>query len=135
MLDSELCYAPPYSSAKDPVNMMGMHAENIINSFVKPAFHNDLKDSLLIDIREKGTFESTIEGSINIPTSQIRDRLNEIPKNKKVVLFCNTGFQSYVASRILLQRGYTNVYSLSGGIELYNILKENEKAEKELTLA
>ena len=135
MLDSELCYAPPYSSAKDPVNMMGMHAENIINGFVKPAFHNDLKDSLLIDIREKGTFESTIEGSINIPTSQIRDRLNEIPKDKKVVLFCNTGFQSYVASRILLQRGYTNVYSLSGGIELYNILKENEKAEKELTLA
>ena len=135
MIDSELCYAPPYSSAKDPVNMMGMHAENIINGFVKPAFHNDLKDSLLIDIREKGTFESTIEGSINIPTSQIRDRLNEIPKDKKVVLFCNTGFQSYVASRILLQRGYTNVYSLSGGIELYNILKENEKAEKELTLA
>lgn len=120
MLDSELSYAPPYGSAKDGVNILGMHADNILKGLVKPAFMEDLKDSLLVDVREKPFFDAeTIDGAINIPTSQMRERLNEIPKDKKIVLFCNTGFQSYVASRILLQKGYTEVFSLSGGIELF----------------
>ncbi len=123
MIDSELCYAPPYSSAKDPVNILGMHSDNILKGLVKPAFFEDIEGSLLIDVREEPFFkQETIDGAINIPTSQMRDRLAEIPQDKKVVLFCNTGFQSYVASRILLQRGYNNVYSLTGGIELYKIL-------------
>lgn len=127
MLDSELCYAPPYGSAKDGVNILGMHADNILNGLVKPAFMEDLKDSLLIDVREKPFFDAeTIDGAINIPTSQMRERLNEIPKDKKVVLFCNTGFQSYVASRILLQKGYTDVFSLTGGIELFKELIKDD---------
>lgn len=127
MLDSELCYAPPYGSAKDGVNIFGMHADNILKGLVKPAFMEDLKGSLLIDVREKSFFDAeTIDGAINIPTSQMRERLNEIPKDKKVVLFCNTGFQSYVASRILLQKGYTDVFSLTGGIELFKELIKDD---------
>lgn len=127
MLDSELSYAPPYGSAKDGVNILGMHADNILKGLVKPAFMEDLKDSLLVDVREKPFFDAeTIDGAINIPTSQMRERLNEIPKDKKIVLFCNTGFQSYVASRILLQKGYTEVFSLSGGIELFKELIKDD---------
>ena len=127
MLDSELCYAPPYGSAKDGVNILGMHSDNILKGLVKPAFMEDLKGSLLIDVREKSFFDAeTIDGAINIPTSQMRERLNEIPKDKKVVLFCNTGFQSYVASRILLQKGYTDVFSLTGGIELFKELIKDD---------
>lgn len=132
MLDSELCYAPPYSSAKDPVNMLGMNAENILNGYLTNAFYEDINGSFLIDVREPDSFEDSIEGALNIPNSQIRDRLNEIPRDKKVLLFCNTGFQSYVASRVLSQKGYKNVYNLSGGIELYKILKKNESFEREL---
>ena len=127
MLDSELSYAPPYGSAKDGVNILGMHADNILKGLVKPAFMEDLKDSLLVDVREKPFFDAeTIDGAINIPPSQMRERLNEIPKDKKIVLFCNTGFQSYVASRILLQKGYTEVFSLSGGIELFKELIKDD---------
>lgn len=128
MLDSELCYAPPYSSAKDPVNILGMHADNILKGFMKPAFFEDIENSLLIDVRDEEIFRlRTIDGALNIPTSQMRERLQEIPKDKKVVLFCNTGFQSYVASRILIQRGYNNVYSLCGGIELYKELVKDKQ--------
>lgn len=128
LIDSELCYAPPYSSAKDPVNILGMHADNILKGLVKPAFYEDVKDSLLIDVRSKEEFDAeTIKGAIHIFTPELRDRYQELPKDKKIVLFCNTGFQSYVASRILIQRGFNNVYSLTGGIVLYNELEKNEK--------
>ena len=129
LIDSELCYAPPYSSAKDPVNILGMHADNILKGFVKPAYFEDIKDSILIDIRSQAEFENeTIDGAINIFTPELRTKYTELPKDKKIVLFCNTGFQSYVASRILIQRGFNNVYSLTGGITLYNELVKNEKA-------
>ncbi len=120
MIDSELCYAPPYSSAKDSVNILGMAADNILKGFVKPAFLEDLNDSFLIDVRPEISYNTnTIKGAINIPVAKIRDRLNEIPKNKKVILFCVTGYTSYVTSRILLQNGFNNVYSLVGGFEFY----------------
>ena len=127
LIDSELCYAPPYSSAKDPVNILGMHADNILKGLVKPAFYEDIKDSLLIDVRSKEEFETeTINGAVNIFTPELRQKYQELPKDKKIVLFCNTGFQSYVASRILIQRGFNNVYSLTGGITLYKELRKNE---------
>ena len=127
LIDLELCYAPPYSSAKDPVNILGMHADNILKGFVKPAFYEDIKDSLLIDVRSEAEFKNeTIEGALHIFTPELRTRYKELPKDKKIVLFCNTGFQSYVASRILIQKGFSNVYSLTGGIELYKSLRKNE---------
>ena len=126
LIDCELCYAPPYSSAKDPVNILGMHADNILKGLVKPAFFEDLKDSLPVDIRSQAEFQNeTIAGAVHIFTSELRTRYNELPKDKKIILFCNTGFQSYVASRILIQKGFNNVYSLTGGITLYKELVKN----------
>ena len=123
MLDSELCYAPPYSSAKDPVNILGMNADNILRGFIKPAYFEDLEDAYLIDVRPEISFNlNTIPKAVNIPISEIRQRINEIPRDKKVILFCNTGYTSYCASRILLQHGFNNVYSLMGGFELYKEL-------------
>ena len=123
MIDSELCYAPPYSSAKDAVNILGMCADNILRGFLKPAFFEDIENSYLIDVRPEISYKlATIENSVNIPINEIRNRINEIPKDKKVILFCNTGHTSYIASRILIQNGFNNVYSLMGGIELYKEL-------------
>lgn len=127
LLDSELCYAPPYSSAKDGVNILGMNADNILRGFIKPAYYEDLEGAYLIDVRPREIFEiATIGSAKNIPVEEIRTRLNEIPKNEKVILFCNTGYNSYVASRILIQNGFNNVYSLMGGISLYKELKKDK---------
>ena len=130
MLDSELCYAPPYSSAKDSVNILGMNADNILKGFIKPAYFEDLETSYLIDVRMPEAFKTqTIPGAVNLPINEIRNRLDEIPKDKKVVLFCNTGYTSYCAVRILEQKGFNNVYSFMGGIELYKELTKNKAAE------
>ena len=128
LLDSELCYAPPYSSAKDPVNILGMCADNVLRGFVKPAFFEDLENSYVIDVRIPDSFKiKSVEGAINIPVAQLRNRLDEVPKDKKVILVCDSGYTSYVASRILLQNGFNNVYSLMAGMKLYKeMLKDKE---------
>ncbi|MDD5102645.1 MAG: FAD-dependent oxidoreductase, partial [Endomicrobiaceae bacterium] len=128
LLDSELCYAPPYSSAKDPVNIVAMAAENILANLVKSVFYEDLKDSYIIDVRPKMSFGlKSIPNAVNIPAQELRERLSEIPKDKKVVLYCAKGFTSYIASRILTQNGFDNIYSLSGGIMLYEeIIKDKQ---------
>ena len=129
MIDAELCYAPPYSSAKDPVNILGMSADNILKGLVKPAYFEDLKDAVVIDVRPNMIYKmGTIEGAINIPIVEIRRRLDEIPKDKKVILSCNTGYTSYCAARILAQKGFNNIYSFMGGYELYKeFIKESTK--------
>ncbi len=129
MIDAELCYAPPYSSAKDPVNILGMSADNILKGLVKPAYFEDLKDAVVIDVRPSMIYKmGTIEGAINIPIAEIRRRLDEIPKDKKVILSCNTGYTSYCASRILAQKGFNNIYSFMGGYELYKVfIKDSAK--------
>lgn len=133
LIDAELCYAPPYSSAKDSVNIVGMAADNVLKEFVRPVYHDELDDAYLVDVRTPQEFAiKTIEGAKNIPVEEIRNNPNVIPKDKKVVLFCNRGFQSYVASRILLQKGFTNVFSLSGGFSFYKeqIKNKNGKVNK-----
>lgn len=128
LIDSELCYAPPYSSAKDPVNIVGMAADNSIKGITKPAFYEDLKDAYLIDVRPEVSHKfKTIEGSVNIPATELRKRLSEIPRDKKVILFCDKGFNSYVAARILIQEGFENVLSLSGGFWLYREIVKDKK--------
>ncbi len=130
LLDSELCYAPPYSSAKDPVNILGMCADNVFRGFVKPAYYEDIQDAVLIDVRIPESFKAkTIAGAINIPIGELRNRIDEIPKDKKVILFCNTGYTSYLASRILVQHGFNNVYSLMAGIKLYNEIQRDKEAK------
>lgn len=131
LIDSELCYAPPYNSAKDGgVNIIGMSADNILKGYVKPAFFEDLEDSYLIDVRVEIAYKTkTIDGAVNIPINEIRSRIDEIPTDKKVILFCNTGYTSYCASRILMQKGFNNVYSLMGGITLYNEIVKNKEGK------
>lgn len=126
LMEIEHAYAPPYSSAKDPVNMAGFVAENILKSKVKVIQWRELdklsKDEIfLIDVRTTGEFEfAYIEGAINIPVDDLRSRLSEIPKNKKIILYCAVGLRGYLASRILHQHGYTDVYNLSGGYKTYS---------------
>lgn len=121
----ELCYAPPFSSAKDPVNMLGFTSENIITGKVKQFFWNDV-DKLprdgsvtLLDVRtEAEVAKGKIDGFINIPLDSLREHLNEIPKDKDVYVHCHSGLRSYIACCILKGNGY-NCYNLAGGYRLY----------------
>ena len=124
LIDSELCYAPPYSSAKDVVNLAGMSSKNILDGLFKPAFFEDITDDVfIVDVRSPELYkEGWIKDAVSIPSTEIRTRYNEIPKDKKVILYCRRGYNSYVAARILTGYGYTNVYSLCGGKSLYDEL-------------
>ncbi|TFG24450.1 MAG: pyridine nucleotide-disulfide oxidoreductase, partial [Promethearchaeota archaeon] len=123
----ELTYAPPYGSAKDPVNMAGFIAANYLKNDM-PIWHwHDIdklkgEDNIILDVRTPEEFKSrTIEGAINIPLEALRNRLNEIPKGKPIITFCEVGYRSYLATRILLQRGYKEIYELTGGFKTYEI--------------
>lgn len=126
LTELELCYAPPYSSAKDPVNMAGYVIENILDDRVK-IFHWHEVDALfartditLLDTRTVSEYENGhIEGFINIPLDELRDRLHELDKTKPVYITCQIGLRGYIAARILMQNGF-DAYNLSGGYRLYN---------------
>ncbi|TWI83179.1 NADPH-dependent 2,4-dienoyl-CoA reductase/sulfur reductase-like enzyme [Lacibacter cauensis] len=125
LIEFEHAYAPPYSSAKDPVNMAGFVAENILLDHLRVFYWNDLDqlqpDDLLIDVRRKDEFEAgNIEGAINIPVDELRNRLHEIPSNKTLYIYCEAGLRGYLAQRILRQNGYEAVANLSGGYYLWN---------------
>jgi len=121
----ELCYAPPYSSAKDPVNMAGFVIENILTGKVK-TFHWHDVDALprdgsvtLLDVRTPMEYSNgAIKGFVNIPVDELRQRLNELDNSKPVYVVCQIGLRGYIASRILTQNGF-DVYNLSGGYRLY----------------
>lgn len=120
----ELAYAPPYSSAKDPVNMAGFVGENILKGVTKPfqwhEFEHLSQDAIVLDVREPIEREmGYIRGSVNIPVDQLRDRLAELDKNKKIVIYCAVGIRGHAASRILMQNGYSEVYNLMGGYVTY----------------
>ncbi|WBY64929.1 FAD-dependent oxidoreductase [Thermocaproicibacter melissae] len=123
--DLELCYAPPFGSAKDPVNMIGFVAENVITGKVKQFFWDEV-DSLprdgsvfLLDVRTKTEVaRGKIEGFVNIPLNNLRERLNEIPRDKPVYVHCHSGLRSYIACRILTGYGY-DCRNLAGGYRLY----------------
>lgn len=123
--DLELAYAPPFSSAKDPVNIAGYAASNIIAGLSKHIQWHELNDLLeagafVVDIREpREVANGTIEGSINIPLDQIRDRLDEFPKNQPIYVFCQVGLRGYLANRILDQYGYNSI-NLDGGYKTFS---------------
>ena len=130
LLDSELCYAPPYSSAKDPVNILGMCADNVLKGLVKPAFYEDIEDSFVVDVRTPESFKiKSVKNAINIPIADLRNRMNEIPTDKKVILICHSGYTSYVASRILMQKGLNNVYSFMAGMKLYREIQKDKNGK------
>jgi len=131
----ELAYAPPYSSAKDPVNIAAYTASNILRKLCN-IFHwhdvasIDRSKSMLIDVRTPAEFDlGTIEGAVNIPLDELRDRLNEIPKDKDIYIFCQVGLRGYIASRILMQKGYRTVKNLSGGYKTYQLATQKQSNE------
>lgn len=131
----ELAYAPPYSSAKDPVNIAGYTASNILKGDCR-IFHwdevaaIDKTKGLLIDVRTREEFElGSINGAVNIPLDEIRDRLDEIPRDKDIYIFCQVGLRGYLACRILLQRGYMSVRNLSGGYKTYQLAVQKQSNE------
>ncbi len=121
----EHAYAPPFSSAKDPVNQAGFNAENIIKGLFKPLSPFQFQrrsehNSIVIDVRTPEEYAiDSINGAINIEVDKIRENLNRIPKEKKVMIYCGIGLRGYVAARILRQNGYEEVYNLSGGLKVY----------------
>ena len=124
--DLDLAYAPPYSSAKDPVNMAGFMIDNIAKGTLKQWHLEDMdkiskdKSVVLLDVRTVGEFNrGHMDGFRNIPVDELRERINEIEKGKPVYLICQSGLCSYIASRILEGNGY-ETYNFSGGFRFYD---------------
>ena len=131
----ELCYAPPFGSAKDPVNMVGFVAENVINGTVKQFFWHDVatlpRDGsvTLLDVRTKTEIaRGMIDGFVNIPLDSLRGELDSIPKDKPVYVHCHSGLRSYIACRILSGNGY-DCYNLAGGWRLYSSVISSKKVK------
>ena len=133
----DLAYAPPYSSAKDPVNMAGFMIENLANGMVKqihlPAL-KDLPQDGSVTLLDTRTQEEYIRGHAagfqNIPVDELRERLQELPQDKPVYVMCQTGLRSYVACRILTQYGYDS-WNISGGYAFYRAVMLEQRAQEE----
>lgn len=125
LMETEHTYAPPFSSAKDPIAIAGYVASNIISGAMPGISWRELAEKkdevMLIDTRTPEEFSfGTIPGAVNIPLDEMRDRLSEIPADKPVVLFCAVGLRGYLAQRILIGRGYRNTANLIGGYKTYS---------------
>ncbi len=131
----EHAYAPPFSSAKDPIAIAGYTAKNILTGAM-PAITwrelNGLKadETMLIDVRTEEEYAlGSIEGAVNIPLDNLRKRIHEVPKDKDIVLFCAVGLRGYLALRILKGRGYERVRNLSGGYKTYALATQEIKTD------
>ena len=135
--DLDLAYAPPYSSAKDPVNMAGFMIENIANGLVKQFHWDEVADLprdgsvTLLDTRTANEYaHGHADGFINIPVDELRERLSEIDRTKPLYVMCQSGLRSYISCRILSQEGY-DCYNFSGGYRFYSgIIREKDMAEQ-----
>lgn len=133
----DLAYAPPYSSAKDPVNMAGFMIENISKGYLKQFFWDELDtlpmdgSAVLLDTRTKEEFGSGhIDGFLNIPVDELRERLGELETGKPVYVICQSGLRSYIACRILMQHGF-DCRNFSGGYRLYQTVKLDQAAAEQ----
>lgn len=121
LADLELCYAPPFGTAKDVVNHAALVATNLLKGSFKQVYVHQVRDlvksgAYIIDVREEDEYElSHIKGAKNVPLSQIRNRVNEIPKDRPVYLHCRSAQRSYNASLALGHLGFDNIYNVSGG--------------------
>lgn len=131
LTQAEYCYAPPYSTGKDALNNLGSMAESVINEQLNFIFYDQLQTEdnfLLIDVRPQEQFAKRhIDNAVNIPLAALRNNLESIPHDKKVVLYCNRARAAYNGAFILKKRGFDNIYVLSGGADLY---WELEKAQQ-----
>lgn len=125
LMETEHAYAPPYSSAKDPVAVAGYVASNILSGRMKPLYWRELRDVdlskvALIDVRTPDEFAlGAIKGATNIPLDDMRERIAEIPRDRPIYLYCGVGLRGYLASNILRLNGYDDVRNLIGGYKLY----------------
>ena len=125
LMKVEQAYAPPFSSAKDPVALAGYVAEDIIIGKTNPIYWRELRDiemenKFLLDVRTPDEFTlGTLPGAVNIPLDELRDRLTELPKDRMIYTFCAVGLRGYLAYRILTQHGFEKVRNLSGGLKTY----------------
>ena len=124
LTEFEHAYAPPFSSAKDPVNMAGFAAENILQKrsvlFYWNEFDKITPQDVLLDVRTKNEYNAgRIMDAINIPLDELRSRLDELPAGKTVYIYCLGGLRGYLAQRILMQEGYSDTLNLSGGYQLW----------------
>lgn len=137
LTELDLAYAPPYSSAKDPVNMAGYMIENVPNGAIRQFHFRDIEslrvknDVFLLDARTRLEFEKGhIEGFTNIPLDELRGRLGELPADKGIYLMCETGLRSYLACRLLTQHGF-ECYNLAGGYRFYSACHGKGKKEND----
>ncbi len=147
LMKVEQAYAPPFSSAKDPVALAGYVAEDIIAGRTNPVYWRELRDiemeqTFLLDVRTPDEFAlGTLPGAVNIPLDELRDRIGELPKDRTIYTFCAVGLRGYLAYRILTQHGFDKVRNLSGGLKTYRaatapiILHEEHENKTEKTLA
>ena len=130
LMEFDHAYAPPYSSAKDPVNIAGFAAENILTGMTKVVHWNEISGldphkTFLLDVRTRGEFsQGHIDGSVNIPVDELRQNSGKIPKGKPIVLYCAVGLRAHVATRILMQSGFDDVSNLSGGYKTYSLARQ-----------
>jgi NADPH-dependent 2,4-dienoyl-CoA reductase/sulfur reductase-like enzyme/rhodanese-related sulfurtransferase len=120
--EAELCYAPQFGTAKDPVNVAGMIAANVMRGDAPVAHWKDTFESeaLILDVREPGEFKmGHVEGAINIPLNSLRVRMNELPRDREILVYCAVGQRSYYASRALRLHGF-NARNISGGMRGYH---------------
>lgn len=121
----EHAYAPPFSSAKDPVALSGYVAGNILSGKMTPLYWRELRDAdlnrvTLVDVRTPDEYSlGNIDGSVNIPLDDMRERLDEIPADKPVLVYCGVGLRGYLASNILKENGFADVKNLIGGLKTY----------------
>ncbi|MEE4569367.1 CoA-disulfide reductase [Paenibacillus polymyxa] len=131
LADIELAYAPPYSSAKDPVNMAGYVASNIMDGLVQTIQWHEVDDfhrngGLVIDVRDAVELQGgTVPGSMHIPLAEIRERMSEIPRDLEIAVSCQVGLRGYLAARILTQSGY-RVRNVDGGYKTYSVMAQRD---------
>lgn len=128
----EQVYAPPFSSAKDPVNMVAFAAENFLDGLSSPVSYRSFeeyraKGAFILDVRTQEEFElGAIPEAVCIPNTELRDRLHEVPKDKTILVYCGVGLRGYLAERILRQNGYSDIYNLSGGYKTWAAAMEKQ---------
>ena len=121
----EQAYAPPFSSAKDPLAIAGYAASNVVNGSMPVVTWRELRekckeDVFLLDVRTPEEYAlGSIEGSVNIPLDELREHLDELPRDKEIVIYCSIGLRGYVGLRILKGHGFEQVYNLTGGLKLW----------------
>jgi NADPH-dependent 2,4-dienoyl-CoA reductase/sulfur reductase-like enzyme/rhodanese-related sulfurtransferase len=114
--EAELCYAPQFGSAKDPVNFAGMIAGDVLEGYMPLTHWDSAKKGFMLDVREPVELSvERVQGAVNIPLGQLRSRLDELPRDREISVFCRSGARSYLATRVLLQNGF-NVKNVAGGM-------------------